>query len=366
MYRSKGSVRGHEIFFRLLFGETSETIYPREQMLRASDGKFDSLKVLRVISTIGDANSLTGRIITGQTSNATAIVESSTQFQIGDKTITQIDGTGYTYTASGTANATTSGGGLDVTATQNLEYDLINPYIETLTPQNTSVSAQIKQTTAKSYAGSETAYVKDTSYLDIVIKQSNYLEAPRKVTHRVKGAKSAQVKLSLSTSNNFVSPIVDLQRSSLILIGNKIDKQSQYAAGAGFNIPIDYVDETDKNSGSHLSKHITKPISLLTDAVGLKVLLSANRPSVADFDLYYKTISEDQILSTIKWNLATKEALVPSDENRSVFREYRYLIGGDGGTLVPFTTFQLKIVFKSTNSSKVPIIKDLRAIALGV
>ena len=284
----------------------------------------------------------------------------------GDKTITQIDGTGYTYAGSGTANSTTSGGGLDVTATQNLEYDLINPYIETLTPQNTAVSAQIKQTTAKSYAGSETAYVKDTSYSDIVIKQSNYLEAPRKVTHRVKGAKSAQVKLSLSTSNDFVSPIVDLQRSSLILIGNRIDKQTQYAAGAGFNTPIDFVDETDKNSGSHLSKHITKPISLLTDAVGLKVLLSANRPSVADFDLYYKTISEDQILSTIKWNLATKEALVPSDENRSVFREYRYLIGGDGGTLVPFTTFQLKIVFKSTNSSKVPIIKDLRAIALGV
>ena len=56
MYRSKGSVRGHEIFFRLLFGETSETIYPREQMLKASDGAFDSLKVLRVISNIGDAN----------------------------------------------------------------------------------------------------------------------------------------------------------------------------------------------------------------------------------------------------------------------------------------------------------------------
>ena len=50
MYRSKGSVRGHEIFFRILFGETSETIYPREQMLKALDGQFDSLKVLRVIA----------------------------------------------------------------------------------------------------------------------------------------------------------------------------------------------------------------------------------------------------------------------------------------------------------------------------
>ena len=35
------------MFFRILFGETSETIYPREQMLKeTSDGQFDSLKVL--------------------------------------------------------------------------------------------------------------------------------------------------------------------------------------------------------------------------------------------------------------------------------------------------------------------------------
>ena len=54
------------------------------------DGVFDSLKVLRVISSVGDANQLSGRTITGQSSNATAIVESSTQFQIGDQTVTQL------------------------------------------------------------------------------------------------------------------------------------------------------------------------------------------------------------------------------------------------------------------------------------
>ena len=90
LYRAKGSVRGHEMFFRILFGETSETIYPREQMLKASDGQFDSLKVLRVIASVGDANQLVGRAITGQSSNATAIVENTSQFQIGDQTVTQL------------------------------------------------------------------------------------------------------------------------------------------------------------------------------------------------------------------------------------------------------------------------------------
>ena len=90
LYRSKGSVRGHEMFFRVLFGETSETIYPREQMLKASDGQFDSLKVLRVIASVGDATLLIGRLITGQSSSATAIVENAQTFQIGDKTVTQL------------------------------------------------------------------------------------------------------------------------------------------------------------------------------------------------------------------------------------------------------------------------------------
>ena len=86
MYRAKGSVRGrHEMFFRILFGETSETIYPREQMLKASDGQFDSLKVLRVIASIGDATLLIGRTITGQSSSATVIIENTSTFQIGDK-----------------------------------------------------------------------------------------------------------------------------------------------------------------------------------------------------------------------------------------------------------------------------------------
>ena len=90
LYKAKGSVRGHEMFFRILFDETSETIYPRENLLKSSDGQFDSLKVMRVIASVGDATQLVGRTITGQSSSATAIVENTTTFQIGDQTVTQL------------------------------------------------------------------------------------------------------------------------------------------------------------------------------------------------------------------------------------------------------------------------------------
>ena len=279
-------------------------------------------------------------------------------------TITKVSGDCYFFNASG-ATSTTSGGGLDVTSTVNYQYDLIVPYIENLIPQSTSIVAQMKQTSGKSLAGAETPYVKENSYSDVTLKENNFLSAPNVVTYAAKGTKSAQMKVTMSTGNDYVSPVIDLQRSSLILVGNRIDNQANSVA-AGFNLSYPYVEETDKTGGTHLSKHVTKPVTLLSDAVGLKVLLSANRPSVADFDLYYKAITEDQLLDNISWTLAPKSANVPSDENKDIFREYTYLIGGDNGSLLPFTTFQLKIVMRTTNSSLVPIIKDLRAIALGV
>jgi len=92
VYRAKGTSKGHEIFFRMLFGLTSETVYPRENMLRVSDGKWTTNKVLRTIQGInltGDTSLLIGRSITGQTSGATALVEAVSKFQIGANEVTE-------------------------------------------------------------------------------------------------------------------------------------------------------------------------------------------------------------------------------------------------------------------------------------
>ena len=65
----KGTAKANEVFFKMLFNEKSETIYPKEQMLRISDGKFDSKKILRAISSVGGTSTdLIGRTITGVTS----------------------------------------------------------------------------------------------------------------------------------------------------------------------------------------------------------------------------------------------------------------------------------------------------------
>ena len=89
LYLTKGTNKGHELFFKLLFGLQSETIYPREQMLRVSDGKWDSKTILRVISSVGNPLSLIGRQIEGITSGATAIVENVFKFRIGTNEVSE-------------------------------------------------------------------------------------------------------------------------------------------------------------------------------------------------------------------------------------------------------------------------------------
>jgi len=89
LYRAKGTNRGHELFFKLLFGLQSETIYPREQMLRVSDGKWDTKTILRAIGTTGNTLDLIGRQVTGQTSGATAIIENVFKFRIGGNEVSE-------------------------------------------------------------------------------------------------------------------------------------------------------------------------------------------------------------------------------------------------------------------------------------
>jgi|TARA_R110002074_G_scaffold93838_2_gene204880 hypothetical protein len=89
MYRAKGTQAGHELFFRLLFAEESETLYPRENLLKPSDGKFTTNKILRTVLPIGEPTDLIGKVITGATSLASATVENVFKFQIGADSVSE-------------------------------------------------------------------------------------------------------------------------------------------------------------------------------------------------------------------------------------------------------------------------------------
>ena len=294
----------------------------------------------------------------------------------GVRTVTSVDGKGFTVLADSAANASAIGGGSSVKIERQHMADIITPTIQSIAPIETTISYTGKFTSGKSLAGSETPYQEDASFTPIKVNANNVFNTPKLIasarneTASMAGRSSVNIEATLQSINPNISPVIDLQRTSLITVNNLVDyQQSSDSSLSNRNTPFSYVDQTTFAGDTHLAKHVTNPILLENDATGLKVFMAVNRPTAAAVDLMYRTNrsydSADGELLSSPWNLAEPVTLLAPDDNPNVFREYEYLIGGDAGTLQTFDEFQFKIVMKSSNSAKPPVIRDFRAIALG-
>lgn len=289
----------------------------------------------------------------------------------GERTITVVDATGYQFEADSASTSAEIGGGTEILSDQNILMDIANINLATLIPTDTAIQTSLKTTTAQSIAGIETAYQLQSSYRSVEFGTDIVFDAPQMIanadneTTYLSGEKSFRLGIAMSTIDENVSPVIDLQRATVLAISNIIDKPAA-AAAAGFNVPINFVAETNPKGGSAVAKHISKVITLAQDAVGVKIFISANKPSAATFEVFFRVASGDNNISDIAWTLVAPETALISDNNLSVFREYNYLVGGTTGTLDAFNRMQIKIVMLSENNSKVPVFKDIRAIALSV
>ena len=294
----------------------------------------------------------------------------------GTHTVTAVDGNSYQFklnvggTTNGLPNAAGYVGGARVKTTRQVEFDIAIPTLDNLVPEDTTLSFSGKFMTGSSLAGNETRFQKDASFsTDLVLNTDNTFTAPRLIatsanetTELGAGEKSVTIRANMNTTRADVSPVVDTQRTALTTAHNRIDNQVSSSATAGVsNVPLLYVAETQPFGGSALSKHITRPITLLEDAINLKILLSALKPNGASFDVYFRTATEGQDITQQSYTLANIESPVAADNAN--FKEYRYLASLQNA-IESFNQYQVKIVMNSVNSSKVPLIKDLRIIAL--
>jgi hypothetical protein len=310
---------------------------------------------------------------------------------LGKKTISKVDGNSFQFEHDSLPNATGIGGGNTIMCTQNALADELIPMIQDFKPDGTTMTYNVNATrgVSLSLANDENQSISYSTPegFEVVPFQNYILDAPRviagetieeeEVTLLNGGNRlSLDMTVSLSTSSNWVSPVIFSDTMNMVARANIIDNQDSDAdISYPFNNPISFVNEASKTGGTALSKHITRPIVLEEPAVGLKILLGANRPafisndiaSEADFDVYFKTIpvGADFSLDDVSWELVAKDVELAADPNRDVFRQYEYTVGGLGGNRDPFTTFAIKIVMKTSNTSFVPRFRDLRVIALG-
>ena len=138
-------------------------------------------------------------------------------------------------------NQTKSTGGLDIHATQNMPFEVITPMIQNMTVAGTSIDASIRTVSGTSIndgsgEGTDVPFINQGDE-DIAINEINYLNSPRVIASRVNelntstlnvlpGDRSFNMTLNLASSENTVSPVIDIQRMNAILTTNRIDTVS--------------------------------------------------------------------------------------------------------------------------------------------
>jgi hypothetical protein len=122
VYRAKGTIKSYEFLFRILFNETPQLYFPKTDMLRLSDGKWDQAVIVRCIETSGNSFNLIGQTINQGISRAS--VESVIKFQIGADTVAEL--TLNEKSIVGTFNTTDSITGLDNTNNSVITLDILS------------------------------------------------------------------------------------------------------------------------------------------------------------------------------------------------------------------------------------------------
>jgi len=196
------------------------------------------------------------------------------------------------------------------------------------------------------------------------------------------GADGVQAYATANVSGGVIKNIyITTPGAGYIVTPNVTISDANTTPGTGATIVI--YGETSASGGPATSKYCTKKVVLNSgfDSGDLNVFLSAYRPVNTDIHVYYKILNRNdtQTFESGNWQLMTKTNASDTLFSQTRNEVYEYTFApGTGGTeqgyvsytsstgqiYTSFSQFALKIILTSTDSTYVPFITDMRAIAL--
>ena len=279
----------------------------------------------------------------------------------------------------------------------SLKMDVMKFTKDFIQPSNTTISVSGKF--AKSTS------TKDSSFIDVNVNDNTEFPESRYILSRsvesntsasasgMNAARSSEIKITISSANRLVSPVLDTKRVSTTTIENLISS----------NTDIQSTEDYVKFGGNSKTRYITRKVTLADgqDAEDLLVYLTAYKPATADIFVYYKIIhreDSDTFLDArwIPMTQNTASTIISDTENTGDFKEFIYnvsnyplnpakitrssvvvnLSGANNSTGVieyrnsagarfsGYKYLAIKIVMTNTVSVRPPRITDLRVICL--
>ena len=274
-------------------------------------------------------------------------------------------------------------GGTSVTATENAMMDYMQTIIGAMELQNVFISAKAITTSATSPGGTQTSFTSGrnnkTSVPDVTFPlNDNYrFEFPHMIasaineTNELSSLRSYQTELTLTSQTESLSPVLDLDRSSVIAISNRLNNVD---SSSDVYPTTDYVSSELAEGDQNASIYLTKQVTLESLATSLKVLFAAHRPATNDIKVMYKILGVDESVDFDSLGFryfnddGSADTTVQPSADINDFQDYVYTAGvtddGIGTPLQEFISFQIKIIMQGTNTSTPPRLKDLRILAL--
>ena len=297
-------------------------------------------------------------------------------------TITEKIGLDHYFLKVGSTKSFTShslGGGLNARASQNIQFESMVPNLSHILPNDTTINASARTTSGTSISGSETSF-QDRGYQPVSLTGLTEFANPRIIASRVNevdklsslpGAKSFTLDVTISSTNEDVSPVIDVFDSNITIKSNKV------------NSPITNYT-TDRRSNTlledpHTFSYVTSVIELENPASSLKVILAAFKPGTSDIRVLYRLrradgSDVDKVFELMPGfnNIDINGKVIDGKNNDG--RSDRQISNSVAGqflehqftanSLPQFSGYQIKVEVISTNQAQSPSIRDFRVIAL--
>jgi hypothetical protein len=325
---------------------------------------------------------------------------------------------------------------------QEFNYDVLFVDGEVLDFANTNVNYFYK---TSEISGDSVVYTKDSSWNSYQLGSNVTL--PARKTLDIQDPTTLRIKCDMRTNNKDISPVIDLNRLSTVLVQNIVNNNTnsetatttatissvyattdavtittsaahglsvgddvyvyantsivvngfvtiasigtttvandnftydRFDGGSVINdgavptpLPLTQAGAVTRNPQA-ISKYITRKVTLNSDfySTDIKAYFLANIPAECKVIPYYRVSSlSDAILEDNDWIPMTFDTV--GSANSAGFAEYKYkapyVVSSNTVALStgePFGTFSVKLVMLSSNSVKIPRIKDLRVLAL--
>jgi hypothetical protein len=261
-------------------------------------------------------------------------------------------------------------GSATISSVENLRYSVIDFEPAIIKFSQTGISHEMSTT---SNVGATDAYFRFDPSENYTFDEEKAIFSRSNEIKFLSSKYSNNIRTTMSTSTDYLSPVFDIGRSHSIIVDNLINANT--------------VGEDSTQGGQLFNKYISKIVTLADyqDAEDMNVFLTAYRPPSTDVKVWIKLLngSDGDPMAQKTWIEMEKsfggDITYSSIANKDDFKEYKFTMPAsaldsngvftyvqNNITFKTFKSFQIKVGLTGTNSAVVPRVADLRTIALQI